>query len=364
MKKIGLITWHSLENYGSVLQTYALSTILNKNGYNVEVINYVKGAKKGAIYKIYRGLKFHFKGKKNSYWHRTNQFLNFRKKYLHETKLYNSIGELRKYCDKYDIFICGSDQIWTPNRLDTAYFLEFTNKPKISYAPSIVIDDIKKGDFIKIKSLLNEFSFISVREKKGEKILSKIIDKEIKVVLDPTLLLNKSDYEDIIKNVNVNEPYLLCYLIGDKIEHRTLVSEIASKFNLKIVTLPFKKFDENFGDFVLKGIGPQEFLGLINNSKLVCTDSYHCMLLSIMLEKNFYEIPRFSNNDKMSQNARVNEVIDLFNLNDRLINNIDDVNFDEIDYSKVNEIKKIKKEESLNYLKNALKGVIYDNNSK
>lgn len=364
MKKIGLITWHSLENYGSVLQTYALYTIIKENGYDVEIINYVKNAKKNIIYRLYRKIKINFKGKKNSYWYRSNRFLNFRKKYLKETILYNSLEQLIEISNDYDIYVCGSDQIWSPNRLDYAYFLKFTDRSKIAYAPSIVIDEIKKDDLNEIRKNLNNFNYISVREKKGKEILKKIINKEIKVVLDPTLLLGKKDYEKILKNVPLNEPYLLCYLIGDRLEHRTLVKEISSKFNLKIVTLPFKTMDEDFGDIILKGIGPEEFLGLINNSKLVCTDSYHGMLLSIMLEKDFYEFPRFLDNDKISQNARVNEVIELLKLNDRLVDNINDISFERIDYSKVNKIKDEKRKESLNYLIKALKGVEDDRNKK
>lgn len=300
MKKVALITWHSLENYGSALQNYALFTILKEKGYNVEVINYVKNAKNNIFYRLYRNLKRNFSIKTNSYWYRTNRFLNFRKKYLKETTLYSSLEQLSEISNNYDIFICGSDQIWSPNRLDYAYFLSFTSKPKISYAPSIVIDEIKKDDLNEIRKNLNNFRYISVREQKGKEILRKIIDKDIEVVLDPTLLLEKENYEKIMRQMPINEQYLLCYLIGDRLEHRTLVKKIASKFNLKIVTLPFKVADENFGDIILKGVGPEEFLDLVQNAKLICTDSYHGMLLSIVLEKDFYEFPRFLNSDKMS----------------------------------------------------------------
>ena len=117
------------ENYGSALQTYALKTVLEEKGYNVEVINYVKDAKKDLLHITYRKLKKIYKGKNNSYNRRTYLFLNFRKRYLNETKLYTSSNEL-EMCN-YDIYICGSDQIWSASRFDESYFLNFVDNKLI-----------------------------------------------------------------------------------------------------------------------------------------------------------------------------------------------------------------------------------------
>lgn len=357
METIGLLTWHSNENYGSALQTFALTTVLKKKGYQVEVINYVKDANKDIIHRLYRIAERLYGGKENSYWHRRHLFLNFRKNYFQETPLYSTEEELRKFCTNYDIYVCGSDQIWAPSRFDLAYFLTFVNhKKKIAYAPSAVSGTYDEEQREKIVCALKEFDAISVREPKGQMMIEPIIGRNIKVVLDPTLLLEKEEYQNIMVKPKIEEPYLLCYLLGEREEQRNLAKEIAKKTGLKMVTLPFQKMDETLGDIVLKGIGPKEFLGLIQNASLICTDSYHGMLLSIMLEKNFYIFSRFLEKDKFSQNARVETIIKDFGLESRLIQTASEATLEDIDYQVVNLKKEARRNESLAYLTQALKG--------
>lgn len=359
MTKVGIITWHYHENYGSALQAFAMQRIIEKLGYDVEIINYRANAKTGLIYSILRFFKNHLYYLPNSLLGRAKAFYQFRKRFFTESSMYTSNEELIEEANHYDIYICGSDQIWAPNRFDLPYLLNFVSddKKKIAYAPSVVIDNFTEEQKNMLKKELLRFDYLSLREPYGVDIIKKIIDMEVIDVLDPTLLLNRKDYEPIIRNVGVKNPYILCYLIGDKREHRDMVMKIKEQYGYDIITLPFKAFDQNFGDIQIRDAGPSEFLGLLKGASIICTDSFHGILFSIIFEKQFYAFKRFDDNDILNQNARVINIINKLGLSARIVDKVEDINQEKaIDYSGVmNKLEKEKKK-SLTFLVDALNG--------
>ncbi|MDD2490457.1 MAG: polysaccharide pyruvyl transferase family protein, partial [Bacilli bacterium] len=143
--------------------------------------------------------------------------------------------------------------------------------------------------------------------------------------------------------------------IGDNKKHREIVKEIKKIYGYDIVTLPFKEFDQYFGDVQIRDAGPCEFLGLVKNAEIICTDSFHGILFSIIFKKNFYTFKRFEETDMYNQNARVINIINKLNLKERIIENVKDIDITKIiDYEKVYEKLKTEKKKSIKFLKNAL----------
>lgn len=323
MKKIGILTWHYLENYGSALQSYAMQYLCSKNGENVvKIINYRKDARDFFGYRFLRCLKNEILLPFSNSKKRVYSFQKFHKKYLNQTKLLGKGSALKRIGNKFDIYVCGSDQIWSPNVFDETYFLDFVDekKTRASYAPSVVIDNYSEEQKQKVALYIKKFSFLSCREPMGVDIIQKISGIKGQDVLDPTLLVPVEHWKTLAdEKCRVEEPYLLCYLIGDKKEHRKMIKDVADSLGLKVVCLPFKEWDKQYGDYNLDDVGPSQFLTLIDNAELVCTDSFHGMLFSINFKKEFLVFSRFDENDPMCQNERVDNILKKADLESRLV---------------------------------------------
>ncbi|HEM5148845.1 TPA: polysaccharide pyruvyl transferase family protein, partial [Streptococcus suis] len=145
----------------------------------------------------------------------------FEKKIPHSKKVTkNSIKDLNS---KYDLFVCGSDQIWNPIGWQTTFFLDFATKPKISYAASVARDSLSKDEVEFISGLTSDFSSLSVREQTTSKFLTNELGMEFEVVPDPTLLLSREEWETKFPNKTKNEnkrPYIFAYFLGFNSEQR------------------------------------------------------------------------------------------------------------------------------------------------
>ena len=201
MKKIGIMTFHASHNYGSVLQAYALQKKLAVEGYDVKIINYRTDAQKSCypLKKKYKGAK----GIVRSLWQKAI-FKKLKRRYygfeafINETlpttsEVKNEAG-LAQYASAFDTYVCGSDQVWNPACQDfsPAYYLNFVEgRRTIAYAPSLGKSEFSEADEALIASLLKGVDSISVREKKGADLLSKLTDKPVENVCDPVVLLDK-----------------------------------------------------------------------------------------------------------------------------------------------------------------------------
>jgi len=239
MKKVGIITYQDIaDGKGRFLQAYALYTVINKLGYDAEIIDYYPITMEGRtrpvlskkIFKIMRNPKL-----LPNYIAKLQQcILNkiFQKQLIEKRNKYESfIRENIKVTDKkyygyqsileanlcYDAFVCGSDQIWNPyfQGKDSGYYLQFAPKEKrIAYAPSlgtIQLDDESKEI---LKSKISEIPFVSVREKSGAKLISNLIGRNVENVLDPTLLLPKEWWDYFANETIITErPYILTFCL-------------------------------------------------------------------------------------------------------------------------------------------------------
>lgn len=377
MKRIGILTYHFSKNYGALFQAYGLRRHLIDLGYEVDFINYhAKHIESGGdltlrniftksglkiIYLKLTSLKEKYFGNKNI----QSGFLNFRKNYLGvKGKEYTDIKDINNTKLDYDIFICGSDQIWNPSEhfgIDPIYFLNFQtkNKPiKISYAPSFGRSHIDTKHYDKISKLVSKLDYISVREKSGIEILKNLTNKKISLVPDPTVLID--NYKEIMKPYDSKlSNYIFCYYLRSRENIGDITEYISTKTDYKIYSPhnSHRRWKE-IGETVYPC--PRQWLHLLYNSKIVITNSFHGTILSILLNKPFIVVG--IGGEKAKYNARVQNLLSQCGLENRLItefnkNKVDELTDSKINWLEVNEKISEMKENGKNFLDDSLKGL-------
>ena len=247
--KVGILTFHRSNNYGAVLQTYALQTVLDQLGITSQIIDYVRSGKKESIFSPWWGFKnciingftlLHYP----KTIRRNARFQEFRKIFFRiSPKSYYSCDELEKALPEGDAFICGSDQIWRPvfdNNQLRVYYLDFVNAKKvkkIAYAPSFGISTVSEEFKRFIRPLINDIPYLSVREKTGQKIISQATECEAQVVLDPSLLLSSEDWSRIALPPCVDSPYVLVYCLSQRRNFCNLVRHVKKMTGLPVVVI-------------------------------------------------------------------------------------------------------------------------------
>jgi len=377
MKKVGLMTCF-LDNYGACLQAYALEKIVCTFGYACEIIKYTEPEgyyarniweyiKECSLYNLLRGFinkdyKLNYKLGKA----RRKKFRKFRKTYLKLTKdEYKSYSELT-CLTQFDIYVCGSDQIWNPSfygGCNPSYYLAFVpdDIPKIAYAPSIGLNDIPSkyiGDF---QTYINRLQAVSVREKTGADLIWKYTNRNATWVLDPTMLIDKEEWTKLTKKTLYQKPYIFCYLFGDHDYYSDIIDRLRKETGLDIVSIPFSKQNMQICDKLFYNAGPNEFLTLIKNAEYVLTDSFHATVFSVIFERSFYTCLRNSDGENHNMNSRIYSLMSLINMEERCIRaeNVKDFQIVKLDdYTEINKKVEFARKNSVHYLYSALKGTI------
>ena len=359
---IGLCIKYYNKNYGSMLQCYALTKFLELNNFDYEIIRYKKKKNISMFLKNLPRLfnKILINDKKEVFKKKIGLLLNddFRKNnsireecfnkfcddyFLNLSNIYNGYSELKKGSKNYDVVLSGSDQLWSPAGLPSHFYtLEFCDKSvkRVSYASSFGVSYVPWYQKKRTKKYLLEMNAISVREEAGKKIINKLINKEVSVVVDPVMLLSKNQWDELIENkLPYNFEYIFAYFLGDNKKYREDVVNFSKRTGLKIVTLrhldQFVSTDEKFGDYAPYNVGPVEFLNLIRNAKYVFTDSFHGSVFSIINHKNFISFNRYPSNSSSSKNSRIDTLLSSLNLSDRRYNENIDYALNFIDYKEV-----------------------------
>lgn len=363
-------------NYGGQLQAWALCHVLKRLGKDCVQISFDSGSTcKRSLWSRFSGITVEkFLNKLNQLCNlnfkkkliiRKTKFLEFEKKIPH-TAVYDR-KTISKCVRPDDIFIVGSDQVWNPDWTSNIYFLDFvpTSNLKIAYAASFGKSEISTDFMKQVSKYLEDFAFISVREKEAEKVLKNSLSKKVHLVLDPTLLVNEVEWGKLAVSPQVKEPYLFVYLLGTNANHKKLIKEYATRKHLKIVYIPHVHFsyqisDYSFADEELYNVGPEEFLGLVQNANEVITDSFHGCVFSIVFKKQFCAFKRHRDNASVNMNSRLYTLFDFLNLKTRLVGDdfsIEDVEklmSSSIDYENVEKSLEKLREQSLNYLIKAI----------
>lgn len=365
--RIGIITTFWGHNYGAILQSYALQCILKQLGYpNAEQIS--QGRKRAsrllslALHPsrlIKRLSRPNLAGRYDHF----NAFVNTSIKT--SGRKYYTLDDLRATNEAYDVFICGSDQIWAPNQFDERYYLSFVDDKRktLAYAPSIGLPVIPEHLKPRMAQLIRDIAHLSVREEQGAEIIYDLTGLRVPVVLDPTLLISKERWRDMAATPTIQEPYVLCYFLGANPKHRELAERYKSKSGCKLVSLPLLPCDYSWGDVPMHSAGPREFVGLVGGASAVITDSYHGMLFAVNMNRPFYALYRFKATDALCQNSRVINSLNVFGLSDRLVDDEapEIANVSDIDFDSVNSVLMTKRRESIDFLKSSLQDILHTN---
>lgn len=342
-KKLGQVTYCA-GNYGSALQCLAVQYVFKREGYQCSLIRIKNSQAIRIVQAISRRIRLAYKyftninecksmhslmcasGSRNNYLsinsqHKLNSFINCRIDILEISSM-----ELYKTArtDAFAAFVSGSDQIWSAAfpMINSENFLRFAPKEKrIAYAPSFGATIIPKYNFNLLKKYISEYALISVREKSGVKIVQDLTNTTAPMLNDPVFHVEKEYWNSFTKGeeiVSKSQAYCFLFFINQPFpETIKEIIRIKEATKLKVVALGYSHNFGNLVDMFLEG-GPDDFLFLIKNAKLILSDSFHALAFSLIFNSDFYVFQRnYAHN--ADQSVRLLEILELCDLKDRFI---------------------------------------------
>lgn len=350
LRKCGIVTFHSAHNYGSVLQSYAMVMTMRRLGLDAELIDFrhphTTDMYEWRMWTPYKDWKWNLKdivlrgilriGKK-----REIVFRNFIDSKLPKSARISDRKQINP--DKYDVLVCGSDQIWNPvstGENDPVYFLDFGNtKCKFSYAASAGSSKFPEAQHEEMMHYLRNLKAIGVREQFLKDYLKSEFGLDSVVNPDPTLLLNADEWQKIEEEYSgLPQKYLLVYTLAKVDKTLAFAHQVAEKIGLPVVqicnTRGIKGESKNNVDYNLMDASPEQFLWLFHHSTFIVTNTFHGNMFSVIFRKDFVHY------DVNGNDSRISTLHDAIGLrNSRMINRIDDLKEKSIDYAKIeNEI--------------------------
>ena len=323
--KIGIVTIVDYTNYGNRLQNYAVYYVLHKkHGCEATTLaahkekafsdrNYIAWGKEKFATCFARIMPAAAEKRFGNQITRWSNFYNW-SKHIPTKHYYGSEKLPDKMNKEYDLFFVGSDQVWnyhiTSKELHN-YFLRFAdNSKKAAISGSFGVNEIPAEWKKTYMDGLSDFAYLSVREDAGQAIIKKLLGKDVPVLIDPVMMLSKEEWLKVSKKprVDCSKPYVLKYYLGDEAEADS-VDEWAKKNGYQVYELLNDKIPE------LYSAGPGEFISLISNAALVCSDSFHCIVLAIIFSKPFIVYERRGKDADMS--SRLDTLLKKFGFQNR-----------------------------------------------
>lgn len=379
MMKIGILTLPLHTNYGGLVQAFALQKVLIDLGYDAITVHRVSKPKLSVKIEslIKRTIKKYILGRFNLVikdWpsesesriiaQHTDKFIE---RYIRLTEAINSPMEYHKLNKMgFDGYVVGSDQVWrmyyTPGM--PSFFLDFTkdidNVKRVAYAASFGVDDWEFSEKMTqvCGSLAQSFNAISVREDSGVELCEKYFKVKAEHTLDPTLLVNRQVYSDMIdrEHAPLGPNVLYHYVLDKSADKLDIINKVAAEKRLRVVAvMPQKKFSEVGSKGLESCIFPSvtEWLRGFRDAEFIVTDSFHGTVFSIIFNKPFIAI----GNESRGM-SRFQSLLKMFGLEDRLVFRSEQVNRElinrPIDYHKVDELLESYKRFSLGFLTKAL----------
>lgn len=376
MIKVGVVTFFKNNNYGSVLQCYALQQVLKELGVQPVALNQQERGLSWKWKKLFRVLclgfgivrypkrcKNVFKSAKESRRSCAELSVQTRKafdEFVDSTIIYKdqSFSGLKK-SKEYSFFISGSDQVWGTSGyfLNPFMFLRFAPKEKrYAYAASFGADDCPIWYEKKVKKYINEYERVSVREQAGVHI-TRTMGINARLDIDPTMLLGATQWRKISAAFN-DKNCLFAYFLNEPsdlaIEHINKIIEKDEIERVVIAPYRFDKMNKINSQVQYSELSPNEFLGVVDGAKIVCTDSFHGAVFSIIFRKRFYSYYRQYTHG-VSQNNRIETLLKSFSLQNQLI--VDGNSFGNPDYSSIDLVL----QKSSDYAVDFLRGIIEEN---
>lgn len=378
--KIGILTQPLHNNYGGLLQCYALQSVLKSLGHDVWIVQRETEEKKltiigctlyyiKQIVKVFLGRKFVGLSNRNKIAYAERNTKYFASNFINpKTEIITTTNSLRLCHSDYgfDAYVVGSDQVWRPSYSPCIgnYFFDFLYSEervrRVAYAASFGVDnwEFSKEETAICRDLLKYFDGVSVREDSAVTLCAEYLGREdVLHVLDPTMLLDKEDYISLVEKEEEpqNSGNLFCYLLDESEEKSQIIDFIATQIN----AVPFTKMPkcsiiyENLRDRLEDCVYPTvtAWLRAFMDADMVITDSFHGCVFSIIFNKPFWVI-----GNRRRGLARFNSLLSIFELQDRLIDtyNIPSIITSPINWEKVNIIRGKWQEKSLNFLKKTL----------
>ncbi len=344
--KVGILTLSESDNYGALLQSYALQTAISKLDAESEVLRFEKKEEK----KNESDTKIPAFASmiQNQAKKRAELFENFRKEFL-KTSEKMSNKDLEKLNEVYDLFIVGSDQVWNLEvpEVDAKYFLPFAEPQKrFSYAASFGTSTFPEKMKDWCGNELSKFKNISVREESGRKIIKEIANRDCCVTVDPVLLLDSEEWNKLLYKSEEKEKYVLLFMLSYDEELAKKAEDYANKKGLKVCVVN-ATFIPKYGMDSWSGVDVRKWLTLIKNAEAVFCNSFHCLVFSAIFEKKVSI--EFLKKELKSRNGRLEEFLENIHLMECIKEPMS------ISKDKFDEYMKEKKNNSLEYLRRVLK---------
>lgn len=369
--KVGILTFHNAHNYGAVLQAYALKTCVKQLGHDVSVVNY-RNPKIQSVYPKYLPPKFTLTELNPKRWKQfiydTLRGIYGQKEWAKKWNAFEAFinGQLLENQTKQvtyedfetlglDAYLLGSDQIWSSflmGALDPVYFGKFKKKERIiSYAASLANGMIPEVEEDAFRELTGNIDILSVREEKLAENLKRITRREVATTVDPTLLLEAKDYEQMLPENPVREipkePYIFAYFVVEEQPVADCARALAEQLNMPLVELHCYHMPECSEPYQYADLGPAEFLYFIKNAEYVVTNSFHGTVFSILYQRKFFSVYK--------KNGRVDNLLGFLGIPERHVENPEQMKLDNIiDYTDVQEKLGVYREASIRFLKESL----------
>lgn len=365
--KAVVITRHAISNYGSLLQAIATQWVIEREGYECEIIDYIRDDEhysvvdkaflkskpewnnniiKKVLYLMIRQPASRMAGKR---------FAAMQKKYLNTTKRYHNATELKMNKPIADLYITGSDQVWgkiATGEYDGSYFLDFASESDRKIAIASSFGHLPKDTEEKkwMSNFLKRYEKVAVREDSAVSFLRELgIDAE--QVLDPTLMIEADKWRSLVDK-KISKKYILVYQIHNDKRVGQYAKRLAKKMGLPLV-----RVSPALHQWIREGkliYSPDicQFINYIDNAECLVTDSFHGTAFAINLNTNFIEILPNTNTGSRNQS-----ILNLVGLTDRIVTDMEDFSFvdKQIDYERVNSILEVERKKSRAVLKTMLK---------
>lgn len=356
--KTATVTWITYNNCGTFLQAYALQHIVQSLGYENHILNdapHLMDSRplwRRILSRFYHKLMLK-QSKKMDLVARC--YTHFRNKWLEID--WHTVN-LERVNGRYDMFLCGSDQIWSPiiKPFYPYFFLNFTDKKKVSYAPSLGNSEYSNEWKQFAVPLLQRFAHLSVREHQGAELLSNLLHRNVSTVLDPTMLLTADECKPLCARriMPADCKYLFCYMLTYNAQYIDMARDYALKHNLEFVLMGLHAEYECLSKHIVWG-GPSEFLSAVCYADVIMTDSFHATIFSILFKKEFYTFQRFKAGTWNNQNSRLENLFETFAIKGRFVENNQFDKVPPIDYNEVFLRLDKERKDSKGYLIKALK---------
>ena len=353
--KIGTLTFHRAQNYGGVLQSYALVKFLQMRGYDAEIVDY-HCPKIEAAYKLWNTKSIKSLIASAVFYprnlHAKRIFEDFRKRYL--TISSQSFYKAEDFTNQYDLCIMGSDQVWTLRLVggfNPVFYGDFSSKiRKVGYAVSVAeIGRFSDDERLKMSDCIINFSHFSTREESFGKEMARLSGKEVKTVIDPSLLLSKEEYESIIEEPEEKD-YVLYYQQEFNPHTKELIVDVARQVGAKmivVVTGPKEDYGFPYRHYSTSNLSVNKYLGLFKNAKVIFTSSFHGTAYSLVFRKDFYFV-------ETKAPDRAKNLLRKCDAMERVVLPTDKAVFSRVDYSKIEPKLLTFRDYSIDYLINAI----------